>query len=164
MSDLINQLGIDWRLLLSQAVNFLLLLYILRRFAYKPILKILKDRHDKIETGLVKAKEADEKLQHAAVMVKDKMKVAEADAMALMRKTEEDAKRVEAKMMEEAKIKEAALVLQAEKIIEGKAETAKLEMRKNAVSLVKAAIAKTVELSPQKIDDALIEKAVKAIK
>ena len=39
MSQLFSQLGIDWHLLLSQAVNFLILLVILRLVAYKPILK-----------------------------------------------------------------------------------------------------------------------------
>ena len=88
MSELFSQLGIDWRLLLSQAVNFLLLLIVLRIFAYQPILKLLKDRRAKIEDGLTKAKEADTRLGEIAQMTKEKMRAADAEAMALMAKTE----------------------------------------------------------------------------
>ena len=43
MSELLSKLGIDWRLLIAQLINFLILLFVLRRFAYKPIL--LRDIH-----------------------------------------------------------------------------------------------------------------------
>ena len=62
MAELAEQLGLDWKLLLSQAVNFLLLLFLLRKFAYLPLLKILKERRARIEEGLAKATEADKRL------------------------------------------------------------------------------------------------------
>ena len=55
MEQLFSQLGIDWHLLLSQAVNFFLLLIVLRVFAYKPLLAFLHERRRKIEEGLAKA-------------------------------------------------------------------------------------------------------------
>ena len=73
MSEFISQLGIDWKLLLSQSVNFLLLLTALRIFAYKPIVKLMKDRQAKIEEGLAKADEADRRLDEANAAMKTKM-------------------------------------------------------------------------------------------
>ncbi len=163
MKELINQLGIDWRLLISQAVNFLILLVVLRVFAYKPILGMLKERRARIEEGMAKAKEADTRLQESNAAAKEKMKQTEQEAILLMRKAEADAKRAEAKLMNEAKIKEAALFAQAETIMQGKAEEAKRQMRREAAAVVKAAIAKTVELNPKDIDDTLINKAVKMV-
>ncbi len=69
MQDLVTQLGLDWRLLLSQAANFLILLIVLRLFAYKPLIPMLKERRAKIEDGLAKAKEADHRLSQANEMV-----------------------------------------------------------------------------------------------
>ncbi len=73
-ASITTQLGIDWKLLLSQAVNFLLLLVILRIFVYKPILDILKKRREKIEEGIAKAKEADIRLKEVDDINKKKIK------------------------------------------------------------------------------------------
>ena len=56
--ELINTLGIDWRILLWQGVVFLVLLGVLRKFAYGPILAALAARREKIAVGLADAEAA----------------------------------------------------------------------------------------------------------
>jgi F-type H+-transporting ATPase subunit b len=163
MAELFNQLGIDWKLLLSQAVNFLLLFIVLRAFAYKPILKILKDRKMKIEEGIVKAKEADLRLHEANESAKHIMKETEGEALKLLRDTEERSKVFETELLAKAQAKEVALYANAETIIQAKAAQAKREIHEEAARLVKAAIVRTVELDPKAVDEALVEKAVKAL-
>lgn len=53
--ELINTLGIDGRILLWQVVVFLVLLGVLRTFAYGPILAALNARREKIAQGLADA-------------------------------------------------------------------------------------------------------------
>ena len=71
-----EKLGINFTWLLAQIVNFGLLLFILWRFAYKPVLKMLNDRKLKIQESLEYAervkreaadqqKEFDRKLEEA---------------------------------------------------------------------------------------------------
>ncbi len=60
MNDLFEQLGINWKLFLSQTVNFFILLFVLKVFVYKPLLAIIKERSKKIKEGLEKAEEASE--------------------------------------------------------------------------------------------------------
>lgn len=163
MSELIAQLGIDWRLLLSQAANFLILLVVLRLFAYKPLLKLLKDRRTKIEEGVRKSEEADLRLAEANQMVKDRIKKAEEEALGLLRQTEAQAKQLEAELLEKAKEKEAAEIKSAELVIQAKMEEARRAMHQEAAEMVKKAIVKAVELDPEKVDQALIEKAVKSV-
>jgi len=55
-------LGIDWKILLGQIVNFLILFWLLKRFAYKPFLSVLQNRQKKIEEGVAKSKQAEESL------------------------------------------------------------------------------------------------------
>ena len=62
MAELIQNFGLDWRLLLAQAVNFFILLFLLKRFAYGPILNALKTRKTKIEEGIRFGKEAEKRL------------------------------------------------------------------------------------------------------
>lgn len=59
MGEFIQQFGIDWKLLLSQVVNFLIVLIVLTKFAYKPILKMLGERTEKIERALNDATQAE---------------------------------------------------------------------------------------------------------
>lgn len=60
--EILNQFGVNPILLFAQVVNFLVLLFILKRFLYKPILKVLSERRQKIEQSLRNAEEIKKKL------------------------------------------------------------------------------------------------------
>jgi F-type H+-transporting ATPase subunit b len=161
MSQLFSQLGIDWHLLLSQAVNFLLLLVVLRIFVYGPLLKLLRKRKEKIEEGLVKADEAERRLLEVDEIGKGKVKDAEHAALQILKKTELDAKELEEKLIAEAKRKEAVELKNAAAALRVQEESSRRAMEKEAAALVKAALVRTVELSPDAIDEALVAKAVR---
>jgi len=103
MQDLIHNLGIDWRLLLFQAINFLVLLAILHRFVFKPLFDILARRKKKIEEGLAfsqtmehekKEWEArkDGMLTEARKSASEKIAEAQKKALALEKEILDDAK------------------------------------------------------------------------
>lgn len=50
--EIFHVFGIHWKLLLAQAINFSIALYVLHRFVYKPIFAILTERQQKIAKGL----------------------------------------------------------------------------------------------------------------
>jgi F-type H+-transporting ATPase subunit b len=164
MQQLLSQLGINGGLLLSQAVNFVLLLIVLRVFVYKPLLTLLHDRRERIEGGLVKAEEADRRLHEVDEINVGKIKATEAEAMGIIKKTELDAKTLETKLLAEAKRHEEEAVASAAVRLRSQEEESRRAMEKEAAGLVRAAIVKTVELAPDKIDDALIAKAVREAK
>lgn len=60
---ILNQFGIQPVLLAAQIVNFLIILFVLKRFFYKPIVKMLDDRRKRIEESLQNADLIEEKLQ-----------------------------------------------------------------------------------------------------
>src|SRR6266481_12460 len=164
MQQLITQLGLDWHLLLSQAVNFFLLLVVLRLFVYKPLLKLLHDRRDRIEEGLTKADEADRRLHEVDEIGKGRIKEAQTQALSILKKTEQDAKVLEEKLLAEAKAKEMAALRDMSDALRTKEEESRKAMEREAAALVKQAIVKAVELSPEMIDDTLIARAVKDAK
>jgi len=63
----VEGLGINLGYLIAQLVNFLLLVWLLNRFAYKPVLRMLAERRQRIEDGLRAADLAREEAarQHA---------------------------------------------------------------------------------------------------
>lgn len=54
-----HALGIQWSVLIAQMVNFAILLFILSRFVYRPILKVIDNRRELIAESAKKALEID---------------------------------------------------------------------------------------------------------
>lgn len=65
MSELFAAFGLDLRLLLIQALNFAILLLVLWRFLYRPVLKMIDERREKVAEGVKKAEAADRRLAEA---------------------------------------------------------------------------------------------------
>lgn len=66
MEELITKLGIEWKLIIAQIINFTILLFVLKKFLYAPLVKFMNVRKEKIIAGLEKAEQAEqafEKLQ-----------------------------------------------------------------------------------------------------
>ncbi len=116
--EILTQIGINGKLLLAQVVNFLILLFIMHRFAYKPMLSFLESRTTRIEEGLKNAEEAKKRLDDAA---KSEEKIL-ADARAEARKIATEAKESSEKRGQE-------LLMEFEK----KADTLVVEARAQAV-------------------------------
>jgi len=65
--------GVNWPLFLSNVISFLLVCWLLNMFAYKPVLKMLEARRQRIAEGLANAEQIKRRLaateaQHAKVM------------------------------------------------------------------------------------------------
>lgn len=73
--DLLQQLGIDWRLLIGQIVNFIILLLVLNHFLYQPVLKILKEREENVKKSIADSRKIEEEM---LAMEKQKAKTIQA--------------------------------------------------------------------------------------
>lgn len=158
-NSLLGQLGIDWGLLVSQAVNFFIILVVLTFFVYKPIMKIIKERNAKIKEGLDKAHEADVRLKEVDVIGKEKIKEAENKSIGIIKDTEKKAKVLEQELNKKLEENNLRLQKDLEASYKKQQEEAKELVLKNAVDLVKKTLIKTVELRPQDVDESLIRKA-----
>jgi len=59
-----SELGIDWRILITQLISFSIVFFVLWRFAYKPIFVMLQVRREKIAEGLANAEKIKAELAH----------------------------------------------------------------------------------------------------
>ena len=150
MNALLDQLGIDWKLFLSQAVNFFILLVVLTFFVYKPLMKVIKQRNAKIKEGLEKAEEADVRLKEIDVIGKEKIKEAEQKGIEIIKETEDKAKIMDERIAEE-KLRKSRLQMQelvTTRAFKEKRKKIKQNVLAEAAELVKKTIIKTVELKP----------------
>lgn len=112
--EVLAKLGIDWKLLIAQAVNFIVLLWVLRRYAYQPILKALEARTKKIEQGLKDAASSQERLQKVVEEEKQVMAAAREEAHDILIKAEAGAKERDARMLQETKGKIDKMITDAD--------------------------------------------------
>lgn len=89
--ELIDKLGIDWRILVAQIVNFFLLLLILYKLLYKPILNVLEKRRLRVKESVEKAKEIEEKLTKTDLVIKEKRETARKEIVKLVEEAKREA-------------------------------------------------------------------------
>ena len=65
MEETLQTLGIYWDKLIAQLICFTILIFVLQRFAYKPVLGILEARRRRIAQGLADAEKARKELAEA---------------------------------------------------------------------------------------------------
>jgi F-type H+-transporting ATPase subunit b len=160
---LLSQLGINWQLFLSQAVNFFILLIVLTVFVYKPLMKVVKARNQKIKEGLDKAEEADVRLKEIDEIGKEKIKEAEQESIEIIKATEQKAKDLDKELQKKNEEKQAQLQKETQDQLKKQLEENKKVVLAQAADLIKKTIIKTVGLKPDAIDEALIKKAATEI-
>src|SRR5436305_13220331 len=80
LKDTADTFGWNWELFLSQVISFAIVAFLLRRFAYKPILAVLEDRRRKIEEGQLNGEKIRNELAEAEKRYQDIVGKANTDA------------------------------------------------------------------------------------
>lgn len=161
--EVLAKLGIDWKLLIAQAVNFIVLLWVLRRYAYRPILRALEARTKKIEQGLSDAAQSQVKLQEIVEEEKRVMAAAREEARGILSKAETSAKERDAHMLRETKGKIDKMITEADShLAEEKARLvreAKAEISDLVIKVTERVLGDVVDT---KIDTQLVERSLKS--
>ncbi len=140
--EIFHAFGVDWRLLLIQAVNFGVLMLILWRFLYRPLLRLLDDRRAKVEKGVHDADKAHRQLMEAEHEKRAMIAAATKEADALSERARKDIALREKEAALAADEKAARMLAQAEK------ESA--ELKAQALAGAKNEMAKLIVLGAEK--------------
>lgn len=135
MEQLIEAFGIDTRLIFLQVFNFGILLAALTYFLYKPVLKVLKEREEKIAKGIADAKAAEVALSVAEEEKKVIVSTANKEAEAMTARATEHATSKSEQILADAHKKAEQVIrdagdrgseIKAQALKESEAEIAKL--------------------------------------
>ena len=161
MSELFSKLGINWKLLIAQIVNFLVLLFVLWKFAYGPILAMLEKRTKKIEQGLKDADAAKKKLEESEERQKDILKKARLEGKEIVQQARELAEKSKDQIAAAAKEQSEKLIASAKVEIEQEKQKTIAEIKSEIGGLVVAATEKIVgEKIDSEKDKKLIEESL----
>lgn len=143
MEQVATVFGLDWRLLIIQAVNFGLLLVIMWRFLYRPLARIMDERQKVIEKGVHDSEKAEQRLKEIEAERTGVLKKAATESDSIIEQATKHAKEKESEIVTDARTHGDHIVRDAEQ----KAE----EIRKQAYEESKADIARIAVLSAEKI-------------
>lgn len=114
MEQLIEAFGIDVRLITVQIINFVILLGLLSYFLYKPVLKVLNDREEKIKQGISDAEAAAASKAEADTERKEIVAKAHHEAEEVNSRAKVAAEAKTAEILSEAEEKAAGVISSAE--------------------------------------------------
>ena len=162
MESLISTFHIDLKLFIAQLINFAIVFSILYFMVFKPLVKTMTDRTEKIDKSLQDADEIEKRL---ALTEKDREEIISAAKKQANLIVEEASKRGDEKKNElVAKAKEEigqVINVEKEKLVRDKAETLK-EIKKEVANLVVLMVEKLLsEKMTSDKDTELIKKLVK---
>ncbi len=147
-------MGINGALLISQIVNFVLLIVLLRKFAYAPVLRMLNDRSDKIEKSLQDAKRIEEELKNTEETKVAEIKKAKEEAAEIVRNASEIAQANSEKTLDETRKKTQEIVAKAKEEIREEKEKSVREAEKEiaglAIQIAEKIIKKNLDTASEK--------------
>ena len=162
MSELFTKLGINWKLLVAQVVNFLILLLVLYKFAYGPILKMLEKRTGKIEKGLKDAEAAEKKLKESQKKQEEILNKARREAQDIVEKAQARSEKTKSEILAEAKNQSDKIIADAKVQIKQEKEKSVAEIKSEIGGLVVAATEKVLsEKLDEKKDMEMIESVIR---
>ena len=131
--------------LIAQILNFLFLVFVLAKFAYKPLLNIMEERKNKIAADVEAADAA--KAEAEAVKSEYAAKLADArqEAQAIVEAARKSAQAAHDKIMAEPKAEQDQVVAAAKEAIELEKQKALAAVRAQVISLSMMAASKIVE-------------------
>lgn len=139
-----EKLGINLTLLLAQIVNIVILILLLRSVAYKPIIKFLDGRREKIAKGLEDARKAEARLANIEADYSKRMDEARAEGQKVVAEMTANAEKQAAAIIAKANEDVARIKAQAQEEAELERNKALADLRTQVVSLSMAAANKLV--------------------
>lgn len=163
--DILNQFGINPLLLAAQVVNFLILLFILKKFLYKPILKVLAQRKETIAQSLKNAEEIEKKLNDISARESEALMKSAKEGEKIIKQATDEAVAI----IEEGKKKYQEIIERAsqdsKRLAEGERiklqEEIKLSLSDFIILALQKVLGKTVDEKKQK---EMIDETIKDLK
>ena len=162
--DILGTIGFDWKVALVNLVSFLIIFFILKRFVFDHLSKVIKERREKIAAGLDNAEEAEAALNKAQEEAAGITGEAQQEAHGIIAASKGRAEDVAAKVAADAQ-KSADQVL-AEAHTRGEADIAQMrkELKSEMAGVVVSAVGKITQenMNPEK-QKSLIGRAAELI-
>jgi F-type H+-transporting ATPase subunit b len=148
----IDALGFNLPALIAQIINFLLLLVIFRLLLYKPLLKMLDERKQRIQEGLEASDEAKRRLSQTEQEMAKELEKARQQGQEQIAQAQQIAARIQEEARQGARVEAEQLLERARGEIALERDSAIAELRREFADLTITAAERVIneELDPEK--------------
>jgi F-type H+-transporting ATPase subunit b len=145
MDSFIETFHIDWKTIIAQGVNFILVLFVLNFLVLKPLKKVMKEREEKIISGLENAKLNEEIVSKTKIEYDNVIKNAKIEAHNIFQEGKKDAEKRRLETLENTKLEVEKMIQEGKKSLEIEKSKMINEAKTEIVSLVVKATEKILE-------------------
>ena len=158
----LDALGVNGKAFLFQLITFVLVFLVLKRFAFKPITRLLAQRRQVIEDGVKMGLEMEKERAKLETEVNQVMRDARVEADKIIATGQKEAREIMREAEKSGQRKVEGMLTDAEARIAEETEQAKRKLEKEIVGMVSDATEAIVEEKVDATKDAkLIDKALK---
>lgn len=143
-------MNIVWQQLLTQIVGFLIVLWVLKRFAWKPILALLEERRQKIKAEFDEAAKRKEDANQLLASYEAKLKEIDALARVKIQEAVSEAQKISSEIKEEARKEGRELVVRSQAEIAREIAKAKVQLKEDMITI---SLTATEKIISQKLDE-----------
>lgn len=164
MGELVTKLGIDWKLLLANALTFFIVLWVLRKFAYAPIMDVLDKRQKSIGEGLDAAQRSKQELAAIQADKQEILKEAKGEAHAILAEAKKQGEAMRQKLSDQASADAAATLARTKTLLERERVDMVRQAKTELADLVVAATGKVLDRTLKPADQTkLAQEAMSAL-
>ncbi len=158
----LGALGVDGKAFVIQLITFVLAFLVLKRYAFAPILKVLRERRETIESGVKLGEQMQKEKADLEEKVADMLHNARQEADSIIVNAQDASRQAIREAEDKAKEKAAAILAEAEARISQDTARARKELKKELVGLISDATEAIIEEKVDTKKDAeIIERALK---
>ena len=142
-------LQLDLQQIVSQALSFLLLLWVLRRFAWRPLLSLLDQRRSRIEEELRQVAQSRAELARLQEDYGRRLAAIEEEARTKLQQAILEGKRISVEIQEQARAQGSAILSKSKETVELELAKARVVLRDQVVQITMEAVERILR---QKLD------------
>ncbi len=150
LSGIFTKFGVTWPFFIAQLINFVLVLFVLKKFAIGPIQGLLDKRRQRIEDGEAKLVEIEEKLAQSEKEKAALLEAANADAKRLITEAKDSAATLTEQKTQEAVAQAQNIITKAEEAARAERATMAAELKQEFGRLV---VATTSQVTGKTLDE-----------
>jgi F-type H+-transporting ATPase subunit b len=159
--DKLGELGLSWPTFVAQIVNFIILLVMLYFFAYKPLLKMMDTRAQKIKESVDESQKIRDKAAKAEEEFQKRIDAVGKESQEVIAKAMRTGEEARQRAQKEAKVEAQAVVEKARQDIQHERDQVIDELRQEFADLTIVAAEKVIEKSlDRKTHQQIIDKVL----
>lgn len=163
--EILRNFGFDPVMLAAQIINFLIILYLLKRFLYKPVFAMLKKRSDAVLEGIRQSEEARKTLEKTLEQEKIILAKAKDEARQIVEDSKTQAVSLTQEIEVSSKTQTEKMIAEAVQRIEQESKETERRLSEKVSLLAKDMLTKSLEgVFEKKQQQQIVNKALKKIK